>query len=157
MAITDSLAAEALAAIKAELDGGFLYIYSGPPPASAAAELDMGGLHTQLVQLSVGGDGSTGLTFEAPSGPVMSKTAAEAWEGLITFEGAEDSESTLPPTFFRFCAPGDDGRSAGGTRVQGTVGGPTSGANLVLGSDTLTDNGTNSQGVGVFTVPIAAA
>lgn len=157
MSITNDLAAQALAAIKSELDGGFLYIYAGPPPATAGAALDMDTLHTQLVMLSVGGDGSSGLTFAAPNGPVMSKTSAEAWEGLIAFDGADDGEGELAPTFYRFCGPGDDGRSAdGGPRLQGTVGGPTSGANLVLGTDTLVDNGANSQGVGVFTVPIAA-
>lgn len=157
MSISTDLAAQALAAIKAELDGGFLYIYSGPPPASADAALDMGSAHTQLVKLSVNGDGSTGLTFAAPVGPVMSKNSAESWEGLIAFDGADDGESELAPTFYRFCGTGDDGRSAsGGPRLQGTVGGPTSGANLVLGTDTLTDNGANSQGVGIFTVPIAA-
>lgn len=158
MAISNELAAAALAAVKAELDGGFLYIYSGAVPAAADSALDTDNEHTQLVQLSVGGDGVTGLTFATPTGPVMSKTPAEAWEGLVAFDGAEDSETELTPTFYRFCATGDDGRAAdNGPRLQGTVGGPTSGASIILGTDTVTDNGVNSQGIGIFTVPLAAA
>ena len=95
-------------------------------------------------------DGTTGLTFAAPSGGAMLKNAGEDWNGLISFDGAEDGETTLTPTFYRFCASGDNGRgAASGPRLQGTIGGPTT---SIPFSGDLTDNGSNTQGLSYFAV-----
>jgi hypothetical protein len=143
----------ALAAVKTALDGGFLYIFSGSVPESPDDALDMVTDHTQLAMISVDDDGTTGLTFETPSGNVLVKTAAEDWIGTIVFNGAEDGETTLTPTFFRFCEDGDDPTAAAtGVRVQGTVGGPSSGADMLRSTTTMTANGTNVIGVSVFSL-----
>jgi len=141
----------ALAAIKAELDGGRLYLFAGPVPATAEEALDMGADHTQLVEMTESGDGTTGLTFEAPSGSGMTKAAAETWEGLIAFDGAESGPGTLNATFYRFCSAGDNGRGAAtDPRIQGTIGGPE--ADMPMDSTALTDNGTNTLGASYFAV-----
>lgn len=141
----------ALAAVKDALDGGRMYWFSGAVPASADMALDMVTEHTQLVEMTESGDGSTGLTFEAPSGNSMTKSASEVWRGLIAFDGAEDGSTTLPATFFRFCPAGDDGRgAAAGPRLQGVIG-PAS-AEIPLANPDLTANGANTQGVSYFAV-----
>ena len=158
MSISNTLAIEVLTALKGELDGGFLYIFAGTVPADADDALNMSTTHTQLAKLSVNGDGVTGLTFATPTGTTMTKTGSETWEGLVNFDGVGDASPTLTPTFFRFCTSGDNGRGvATAPRLQGSCGGPTSGANMTLGSDTLTDNGTNEVGVSMFLVPVTAA
>lgn len=152
---TSNKAAElALAALKAALDGGNLYLYAGTPPADPDDALDMVSEHTELVKMTVDGDGVTGLTFAAPSGTTMTKNGSEVWKGPVSFDGAVAGPGTLTPTFYRFCALGDNGRAAAGAnpRIQGIVGGPLSSAALKLGSDTLTDNGSNTQGATGFFV-----
>ncbi len=132
------------------LDGGFLYVFAGPVPASADAALDMVGSHTQLAKLSVTG---SGLTFSAPVGNVLPKAPSEQWEGLIAFEGANAGAPSLSPSFYRFCSAADDGRgSATGVRLQGTAGGPASNAAVLFSSDVMTANGSNSTGVSIFNV-----
>lgn len=153
-----SEAAEAmLAALKTELDAGFMYFFAGPVPDSPEDALDMDAAHTQVAMLSESGDGVTGLTFAAPADHTLTKTPAEDWRGVVLFDGADDSETTLTPTFFRFCPDGDDGRGAATTpRLQGTIGGPNSTADVRLSSDTLTANGSNETGLAGFTVSLAS-
>jgi hypothetical protein len=144
--------------IKENLDGGFLFVFAGPVPADADAALDMSTSHTQIAKISVSDDGSTGLTFAAPSNGVLNKTSSEAWQGTITFDGTDSGSSSLAPTFFRFCGTSDTGRGAGGTsakRIQGTAGGPSSAADLDCGADSVVDNGTNKIEVntGRFVLP----
>lgn len=154
MSISDYTAQAALAALKAELDGGNLYLFAGPVPADADDALDMGASHTQIAKFTESNDGTTGLTFDAPAGAGMSKAAAEVWEALVAFDGVEDSETTLTPTFWRFCTAGDDGRAAAtDARLQGTAGGPTTD----LPCAAQTDNGTNTVSVDTFAVVIDAA
>lgn len=150
--ISPALAADMLNAAKAALDGGKLYYYAGPVPASANTALDMVALHTELAVISLNST-ATGLTFATATGSQLNKTAAEIWAGLVAFDGKDAASLTLTPTFWRFAPPGDNGRTAGtGTtkRVQGTLGGPDSTADLLLGSATLTRNGTNTESVTVF-------
>lgn len=148
--MTPALAAAMLAGAKAVLDGGFCFVYSGPEPTNSGDALDMVTLHTELAKLSVEGDGVTGLTFATPTGGVMTKDGDE-WSGPVSFDGAEDSEASLTPTFFRFCPAGDNGRGASTAgRLQGSAGGPASTADMKLGSDTLTDNGTNTTAAAFF-------
>ena len=153
MKSTPALAAAALNAIKAELDGGTLFYFAGPVPAEAGDALDMGSQHTQLVELSVDGLGG-GLNFETTTSNVLAKDAGETWKGLVEFDGAQGAETTLTPTFWRLCAAGDDGRgSTTGPRLQGTIGGPSSSAQIRLGDGTtVTANGTNERALPIFTI-----
>lgn len=141
-----------LTELKSQLDGGFLYIFSGSVPDSADDALDMLNDHTMLAMITVDDDGATGLTFSAPSGNLLSKNSGEDWIGTIAFSGADDGETTLSPSFWRFCQDGDDPTDAasGGPRLQGTVGGPASGADMIRSTETMTANGTNVIGVSVF-------
>ncbi len=121
-----------LSAIKTGLDGGFLYLFSGTAPATSGETLDMVAVHTQIAKLSLSG-GATGLTFATPSAGVMLKTVAEQWEAVAAFSGFASGAGTLAPTFARFCASGDDGRTAGsGARLQFTAGGNGSGKEILL-------------------------
>lgn len=100
--------------IKSALDNGILYLFSGPVPLSADAAID--GASSMLAMITLDGDGSTGLTFEATApGGVLRKTTAEAWSGTI------DTTGTV--TFYRFCESGDNGQGLSTTlkRVQGVV------------------------------------
>lgn len=141
-----------LTELKNQLDGGFLYIFSGSVPNSADDALDMLNDHTMLAMITVDDDGETGLTFAPPAGNLLSKNSGENWIGTIAFSGAEDGETTLSPSFWRFCQDGDDPTAAasGGPRLQGTVGGPASGADMIRSTETMTANGTNVIGVSVF-------
>lgn len=158
MKITNTLSADALNAIKDALDGGRMYYFAGPVPAEAGDALDMDNSHTEVVMMTEGDDGATGLTFETSAGGTLSKTASESWVGTVTFSGAEDSETSLTPTFARFCADGDNGRDAGtGPRLQCTIGGPGSSAEIKLSDGTtVTDNGANTRSLAVFSVNMSA-
>lgn len=157
MKFTPDLFEDALAGVKGALDGGRMYYFAGPVPASASAALDTANDHTQLVMMTESGDGSTGLNFDSPAGNTLAKAAAEEWSGLVAFSGAEAGESTLTPTFFRFCPSGDDGTTEADTpRLQGTIGGPSSSADIKLtDGTTLTDNGTNTRGLALFSVTLS--
>lgn len=103
--------------MKSLLDGGFLYIFNGPVPATANEAID--GASALVGKVTESDDGTTALTFNGtPSNGVMFKAAAEAWqtEALLS--------TTM--TFFRFCAdPTDNGEGVGTSgqyRVQGTIG-----------------------------------
>lgn len=136
--------------------GGFMfYAFAGPVPATAGEPLDMGSLHTECFKLSLNGDGSSYLSFDAPVDGVLSKPAGEVWEGLVEFFGAQEGETTLFPTFYRICSGGDDGRDlASGPRLQDTIGGPASAAAVRLGTDGVTANGANTQALSGFTYSI---
>lgn len=116
--------------MKATLDGGFIFYFSGPVPASADDAVD--GSTVMLAKFSVGGDGTTGLTFEATATDgVLTKTAAEAWESTAAATGTA--------TFFRHCAAADAGTAISTTapRVQGTLG-TTSASDAQLVSTSIT-------------------
>ena len=74
MSISDFTGDAVLTAIKNEVDGGRLYLFSGPVPASADDPLDMDNVHTQIAEFTAGNDGMTGLTFAAPVGAGMLKS-----------------------------------------------------------------------------------
>lgn len=154
---TPNLLQEMLAGLKSTLDGGKLYVFAGAVPADASAALNTTTTHTQVAVFTEANDGTTGLTFGTPVGGLITKDGTEVWSGTVLFDGVDDSETTLTPTFFRFCEDGDDGRGvATGARIQGTVGGPSSGADFRLGADTVTANGTNTVGAAVFEVSIVS-
>lgn len=136
--------------LKEQFDGGLLFLFAGPVPETADAALDLVSQHTQVVEISVNSAG-TGLTFDEPNLGVLGKAAAEIWSGVVAPEGFGGGETSIAPTFYRFCAAGDNGRAAAGAssyRVQGAVGGPNSGAELQLGAAELVAG--NTQPVGSF-------
>lgn len=142
-----------LGAAKDALDAGFCTIFSGPVPAAAGDALDTGADHTQLARLTLDNDGTTGLTFDTAVAGLLAKPSGDVWEGTVAFDGAEDGETTLTPTFFRFTPAGDDPTASGtGARLQGSVGGPSSSAEMKLEGTTLTDNGSNTAVVATFNV-----
>jgi hypothetical protein len=98
--------------IKAALDDAFIWIYSGTEPATADAALSG---NTLLAKISVGGDGSTGLTFDAtPVNGVLVKTAAETWQGTVVADGTA--------SFFRMAATDPSAASTTEKRLQGDIG-----------------------------------
>lgn len=127
--------------LKEQFDSGFLYLFVGAIPATADEALDMVNVHTQVAKFTESDDGVTGLTFDAPVAGLLSKAAAESWQATVAFDGFDDAEASLVPTFFRFCAGADTGRGAAdssiGYRVQGTIGSLSSGADLVMGETTV--------------------
>lgn len=139
-------------AIKASLDDGRLYIFAGPVPDTADEALDMVSDHTLLLEVTLGGLGVDGLTFEAAVNGIITKTAAESWSGEAAFDGADAGTDPQTPSFYRFCESGDDGQAIGTglARIQGTVGGPTSGADLIRGTDTMADE--SIQPIGSFSI-----
>lgn len=151
MKITTLLATDLAAAYKDALDGGFIYVFSGPVPDSPEDALDMATLHTQLLRISLGGTG-TGLTFDTPAGGVVTKPVGDDWKGTINFDGTDAAEAGTNPltgTFARFCATADTGRGAGGAtkRLQMSVSGPNGNGELILSqaNASLFDNGTNEE------------
>lgn len=141
--------------LKEQLDDGFLYIFSGAAPATAEEALNMATTHTELLKVSVGDDGVTGLTFDAPASGVVSKAAAETWSGTCSFDGF-NAATTQTPTFFRYCAAGDNGRGVAnastGYRLQGTVSALGGGGHLQIGSGSLTDG--VLQPIGAFSIAV---
>ena len=145
--------------LKEQFDNGFLYLFSGPVPDTASEALDVVTLHTEVVKISVDSDGVTGLDFDAPVGGVLSKAVAQDWTGTAAFDGFDELDPSLAPSFYRFCAAADNGRGVAdgttGYRIQGTVGGPSSGADLVLGSATIANAAV--QPVGAFSWRVGPA
>jgi hypothetical protein len=107
--------------LRAALAAGFLYLYSGSQPATAD-------LQAQLARCSARSrstdDGTTGLTFDAASGGVLSKAAAEAWK----FHGLADGTVG----WFRFSDSADTPTASSATakRVDGLVGTAGADANM---------------------------
>lgn len=155
LSYSDDLAADAGVALKTALDGGKMYLFSGPVPADANAALDMVASHTQ-VAIITNNDAGTGLTFDTPTNDILNKAAAETWKGSPAFDGKDDGLTTLTPTFYRLCESGDDGRSigTGKKRVQGTIGGPNSGADGELGSATVTAAGSPVE-AGLYRITVS--
>lgn len=157
MRMTSHAAEAMLAALKSELDGGFLYFFAGPVPDGPDDALDMDNDHTQVAMLTESADGVTGLTFAAPVDHTITKDPLEDWRAVVAFDGADDGETSLTPTFFRFCTSSDDGRGAAtAPRLQGTIGGPNSTADVRLSTDSLTANGVNETGLAGFTISLAS-
>lgn len=114
--ITNAL--QVTGSLRSLINGGFLYLFSGPVPATSDEAID--GASALVMKLSESNDGVTGLTFEATAtNGILRKTTSETWSGEV----GVGAGGTV--TFFRFCVGSDNGEGvAGGTdyRVQGTVG-----------------------------------
>ena len=118
--------------VKGALDGGKIYLYSGSPPASP----DTGATGTNLGIVTLNGDGSTGVTFDAPVSGVLAKAAAETWQ----FVGLTDGQVG----WFRFSAAGDTptANSSTAPRLDGTVG--TAGADVTIGNTNIVNGSVNT-------------
>ena len=125
------------AALKAALDGGTLYIFDGPVPASAADDTSGATLLVAIESDAM----DTKLHFDTPISGLLPKDPGETWEGTTVSAGTA--------VFFRFCEDGDDPESAdaNANRVQGLCGTSPYTAQLVMATTTL--------GSGA-TVPVAA-
>jgi len=101
--------------MKSLLDDGVLNIYAGPPPAHPNDALAG---NTLLCQLTLGGDGVTGLVFDAAAtNGVLKKPPAAVWSGTNAASGTG--------SFWRWNSnAGDDNSAVAGSnyRLQGTVG-----------------------------------
>jgi hypothetical protein len=106
-------------------DLGFVKLYSGAVPATADASI---GAAVEQVVVGAPGPG-TGVTFDTPAvAGVLSKAAAETWEGTVGAGGLV--------TFYRLVQPGDTGvLSTTEVRIQGTIG--MGGSDMNLGDTTL--------------------
>lgn len=148
---SNALAVEVCVALKDALDGGSLFLFAGTLPTDANAALDMVATHTQ-VAIITNNDTGTGITFDTPTTENLNKAAAETWKGSPNFDGKDGGLTTLTPTFYRFCESGDDGRGTGtGARIQGTVGGPSSGSDIELGSATVSSTGSAIE-IGLYRI-----
>lgn len=151
LSYSNALAIAIGTALKDGLDSGKLYLFAGAMPADADTALDMVSTHTQ-VAIITNNDTGTGITFDTPTNANTNKAASETWKGSPAFDGKDDGLTTLTPVFYRLCESGDDGRSAGtGNRVQGTVGGPSSGADIELGSATVSSSGSAIE-IGLYRI-----
>lgn len=133
----------ATGSLKAGLDGGVIYIYSGTPPATADDAL-VG--NTLLCTISNNGAG-TGITLDTtPVGGTLPKNPAEVWKGTVGATGAA--------TFYRFAALLDDGLlSTVEKRLQGTVG--TVNADLIFSNVNFVSG--NTKQVDAYNVALPTA
>ena len=113
--------------VSTEMDECVLNLYSGTQPSSADSA--PGGTSTLLVSITVDG-GATGLTFDAPVAGVLSKAAAETWEGTAVATGTVG--------WFRMYESGGDPSvlSTTESRIDGTV--ATSGGDVNISSTAIT-------------------
>lgn len=130
--------------LRSLLNGSTIKIYGGTVPASADDDI---GSATLLCTVSVGGDG-TGVTFESTApGGVLTKTAAETWQGTNVASGTA--------TFFRISPPSDPGTASSTVvRGQGTVG--VLAADMELASVELTNGAPLAINSAAFTIPASA-
>lgn len=148
--ISTTLATALAAAVKAALDGGTLKIFSGPVPATAGAAVD--GASVLLAEITVDGDGVTGLTFDAPTTGTLNKAAADTWTCL----GTDVVSGTA--TFYRFTESGDAGTALSTThsRIQGIVGTDPFSSDLIVGTTTFTNGVDVPIDSFSFNVPVEA-
>lgn len=126
--------------IKGSLNLGFINVYSGPQPLTA----DTGATGTLLGTVSVNA-GGTGLTFDAASGGVISKAAAEAWK----FNGLAVGTAG----WFRFypAAGSPSSTSTTEARLDGSI--AAAGADLNLSNISITVSAPSTVDVFQFTIP----
>lgn len=131
------------ASFKATFALGFIDIYTGTQPTSA----NDASTGTKLVTISVGGTG-TGITFEAAATDgILEKTASETWQGTASSGGTAG--------WFRLREAADAGTALSTTacRVDGAI--ATSGAQMNLGSLTVTNGAPFILTAASFTLPQA--
>lgn len=117
---------------KGLMDGGTIRIFAAATLPDTADEAETG---TLLVEITVDGDGTTGLNFAAAADGGILLKANEVWKGTIA--------STGTATYYRHVADSDGGAySTTDCRLQGTV--DVVGADLNLSSVNLQASGEQS-------------
>jgi len=113
--------------------GGIMKLFTGVQPASADS-VETGILLAEITlsggNFTAGADGAStnGLRFDDPVAGVLSKAAAEAWQGVGLADGSVG--------WFRFYASEEEtGASATADRFDGSVG--ASGAQLIMTNTTI--------------------
>lgn len=132
--------------LKAHMDLGFLYIYSGTQPASA----DNAATGTLLAVIS-NNSGATGLTFDEPTAGVLPKAAAETWSGVAIASGTAG--------WFRFqkldtnetTTRADAAGAVDTDRFDGAI--AASGAELNMSNTTITVSATQTVTTMTITLP----
>ena len=129
--------------VKACYNLGFISIFTGSQPSSA----NTGATGTLVGLVTVNGDGSTGLGFDAAAAGVISKAAAQAWK----FTGLANGIAG----WFRLWAVGDTPTTTDSTkpRIDGAIG--TSGAELNLSNVTIQSGQVNTVDAFAITMPAA--
>jgi len=120
--------------------GGELEIRTGSQPATA----DTAPSGTLLVTIKNGG--ATGVTFDDSASAVISKAAAETWNGTCAATGTAG--------WFRLCLPTDaDGASTTEVRIDGAI--ATSGSQLNMTSTSFVTGAVETIGTFTLTFPFA--
>lgn len=128
--------------VKAGLALGFIDIYQGSQPADA----DTGSAGSlKLGTVTVNGDGSTGVTFDATTTTTISKAAAETWKFTGLAAGVAG--------WFRFYQAGGSPTATSTTekRIDGSIG--TSGADMNITNTTIALSATTTVDACTLTLP----
>lgn len=126
--------------LKATLDGGYIHIYEGAPPASPDDAIT----GTLLATIySDGGASSAGLNFDtAASSGVLQKAPGETWDNSDTTNVATGTATH----FLHVAAAESDGTAIGASatapRILGTV--ALAGGDMDLANTSLTAGGVQS-------------
>lgn len=126
--------------LKEAFTNGTLYIYSGVQPASADDAVQ-GTLLLQITESGgafAHGSATNGINFDAPSGGVVSKAAAETWQGNGVADGLAG--------WARLCANPTDagGSSTALARIDLAI--AQSGGDLNLSNTSITTSAPTSIG-----------
>lgn len=118
--------------LRAGFAAGFLYLYDGTQPATA----DTGATGNLLGKVTLNGDGTTGLTFDAAASGVLSKAAAETWKFTGLLAGTVG--------WYRFSAAGDTPTNTSTTaiRVDGLI--ATAGGDANMSNTTVAVGAVNT-------------
>lgn len=124
------------------LNGKVIKIYSGTAPNSADEALPVGAALLSTISVD---DTGNGLSFGAPSGGQVTKSASEVWSGTVVESGVA--------SFFRMEAASDTGgASTTAVRIQGTIG--LDGADMNFGTTNLVAG--NLRQINVFVLSVSA-
>jgi hypothetical protein len=113
-----------LTTMQTDFTACFINIYSGAKPASS----DTGATGTLLATITLDGDGVTGISWDTPSGKVMSKPAAAVWRytgladgtaGYFRMFEATDTPANTSTTAIRY--DGTVGRTTGELQISSTT------------------------------------
>jgi hypothetical protein len=133
--------------LKTLLDGGFIHIYAGTPPAGPEEAKSS---NTLLCTLTLGHDGTTGLTFDTTAtNGIMKKPSAADWSGINVATGTA--------TFWRWNMGADDNSAVAGSnyRMQGLCG-TDAAFSMFLSSTALVSANTFSLDSFQYIVPAGA-
>ncbi len=123
---------------KSLFDGAVLRVFSGVRPATADA------VQPDTLLGTITRDGA-GLVF-AVSGPYVQKPLADGWSLVASAAGNA--------AWWRLCFPDDDGRQSYELlRVDGDVGLPGSGAEIVMPDLAIASGGTYTMNQFLYTIP----